>query len=154
MRHNVEPTGAPGTAGDYGAALPARSSGAPSYVASLPEETSVLVLLHDGQKLFDSCDFRCGSVAVPLLIGALPVHPPHTLSSDKGRFGEGTLTRYLRPIPLRTNLEQLNALTGDTEPEVELGANMWGRPALLDERADCLFDSLPFNVVQRHVLAS
>jgi hypothetical protein len=81
------------------------------YVASLAEETSVLILLHYGHKFFGSRDFGCGFVAVPLQIGTLPVHLPQPLSPDKGDSGKGVLTLYLRPIPLRTKLEQLDALT-------------------------------------------
>ncbi len=137
-----------------GATLHARPGGLRCYVASLAKEACVLVLLHYSQKFFDGRNLGYWFVAMPFEVGAHPKHLPYLLGSDEGGLGEGAFAFYLGPVPLWTNLEQLDALTRDTEPEIELGADGWGRPLLLDERIHCLLDSLALNVVQRHVLAT
>src|SRR5450631_4211170 len=58
--------------------------------------------------------------------------------------------KFGRSPPDRSDLENFNALPGNTEPKIQLRANMWGGPTLLHEGIHCSTCSRDFS----HVVAS
>ena len=89
---------------------------------------------------------------MPLQVRAFPKHLPQILSSYVGRLGEWALTSDRRIVPLRANLEYLNALVSQPIANVEFRAYVRWRAALGHERYHGIFDTLPVEVVECHEL--
>jgi uncharacterized protein (TIGR03790 family) len=86
---------------------------------------------------------------VPLKVASLPEHTPDTARSDVCRL------RYWRFVflvgespPARANLEDFDALACNAEAKIQLGANVWWRPAMLLPSAD---ESLARALIERGI---
>jgi len=100
------------------------------------------IFIQQLEELLDGTYRWHGSIAVPLEIGSLPEHLPHVSSLHEGGLGHGLFDDFGRPFPSRTNLEDLNAVTGDSKTDIELWPDMNGRPSLLYVRLHGALNSL------------
>ena len=92
------------------------------------------VLGDDRGELFYGLHFRDRFIAVPLEVAALPEHAPQATRSDKGRLGDSSLMLLAAlSAPGRAKLKYLDTLAGNGVPKIQLGANVWRRPTLLNE---------------------
>ncbi len=122
-------------------------------MAMSPPKTSVFVLSDRGQEFFDRIHREQRPVAVPFEISTHPKYLPACLAANKRCLCHGMFDPHIRTLPTRSDLENLNTLTGDTKANIQFGPDVRRRSAFLNESIDNLFDSLPFDIVQRHSVA-
>ena len=61
---------------------------------------------------------------------------------------------HIRLVPVWPDLEYLDTLTGDAEANIQFRPDVRRRSTLLNESIDYLFDPLPLDIVQSHVIAT
>ena len=89
---------------------------------------------------------------MPLQVGPFPKYLPQILISNKSRLGERVLANDRWIVPLRTNLEYLDALPNQTIADVEFWTYVrWGT-ALGQECCHGIFDALTVEIVECHSL--
>lgn len=97
--------------------------------------------------------FRSWFIAVPLQIAALPEYSPDAAPPDVCRLRHRRFVfLFERSPPSRSDLENLYALPGNTEADIQLGANTWRRPTLLHEGVHRSANARQFNLRERHRL--
>jgi hypothetical protein len=114
------------------------------HALRLSEEAAMLVFFDDLKEFFDRGCFRVRLVTVPFLVSPLPKHLPIFLALVVGSLR--MFDRLAFFTPMSSNLVYLDALTGDTERKVNLGAEMCWRPPFLDEFGDHLLATLYFEL--------
>ena len=90
----------------------------------LPEETAILVGIHDSKKLLDGAWFRFWRVRVPLQITTHPVDFPALRFFDVGSFCHRRLNDRGRLAEVWTNFDNLHALARNANVQIQLRANM------------------------------
>ena len=94
--------------------------------------------------------FRGRLVSVPLEIAPHPEHAPKILRPNKSRFCDGVLHFLLRILPVRPNLEDLNAVAGNSIAVIKLWPNVWRRTTPLHKVREIALDTLSLDVVKCH----
>jgi hypothetical protein len=87
---------------------------------------------------------------MPFIIGAFPEHLPDESAPVVGRLGDGLLDQPAVVGEGRTDLEYLDALSGDAEGQINQCTKMRWWPPLLDEFSDELLAALQFKFGERH----
>ena len=116
-----------------------------------PEEACLRVCVNQRHELLNRHDLRHWIIDVPLQVTTLPKHSPSVDSSHIRSLRHcAFLCLTGKTSPHGSNLEDLNALTRDPEPEVELRPNVRRRPPTFDKGADHLSDARSFEFTKGH----
>lgn len=110
----------------------------------------MFVFGHQGKKGIERVHFRHRRVAVPLEVGAHPVHLPDVLRFDIGRFGNRRFHFLAWVVPDGTDFEQFDALALQAKAEVELAADRGRRTVRFDKSTGRFFDPLAFKFAESH----
>jgi hypothetical protein len=130
--------------------LPAVGCNAGLGAGWLAEEATVLITVYDVEERLQRVHFEIGFVSVPFQIAAHPKDPPAVLGSHKGCLGDWRFHFLRSVLPIRANLEDLDALAGYATPYVKLVTNMHRRSAPLKKAGDRLLAPSALNVGQGH----
>jgi hypothetical protein len=110
----------------------------------------MVVVFNHIEEFLERCNFQIRLIAMPFHIRAFPEHFPMLLAPVVSRLGNGVFEYPAFVLSMRTEVEYLDALSTDAECKVNLSAEMWRRPPVLDEFSDQLFAVLQFKFGERH----
>jgi len=116
----------------------------------LPKETAVLVSIHNIQERLEALNLQVWLVPVPLQIAAHPENTPPILRSHKCSLRNGVFHRLFRILPIGANFEYLDALPGDSAPNIELRPDVRRRTTTLQELRKVALATRSLEIGQRH----
>src|SRR5450755_1270253 len=88
-----------------------------AFLRRSSKEAGMCILGYQCRKFLHGFDFRFWLEAMPLEVATLPEHAPDTTRSDIGCLRHRQLVFLVgRSPPDRSDLENFNALPGNTEP--------------------------------------
>ena len=110
----------------------------------------MLIATDQFEKGLQTAHFRIGLVSMPLQIGPHPEHTPTILCPNKSRLCDGVLHFLFRILPIRPDLEELDAVARNSVAEVELWTNVRRRAMALHKVRKIAFDTLSLDIVECH----
>ena len=120
-------------------------------VTDLTIETTVLITLTNGQRLFQRFYLWIGLITMPLEVSSKPVELPSVAALDKGRFEYSVLGDFAGLSPPRgPDLEEFDALTRESKRDIQFFANVRRRPSLFYVRVYDFLVALQFYFAKRH----
>ena len=110
----------------------------------------MVVVFNHIEEFLERCNFWTRLIAMPFHIRAFPEYFPMLLAPVVSRLGNGVFEHPAFVLPMRTDVEYLDALSTDAESKVNLSAEMWRWPPFLDEFSDQLSAVLHFKFGECH----
>jgi len=116
----------------------------------LAEEAAILIATDHSQEGYETGNLRNRLIAMPLEIATHPENAPAIGSPDKRGFCNRMLHLFVRVLPVRADLEELNALAGYPVTKIELRSNVWRGPMALHKFRNVALAALPLHVIECH----